>query len=111
MIPVFGKSIVATEMLTKLCTPIKTPNPKQNNFPDSVGALEPVIKHSKTIIKSKIITAAPPIKPSSSPTIVKIKSVWDSEIRFPFLTEVTSLLSNPLPVSPPEPIASKEFSC
>ena len=69
------------------------------------------MKHSKTIIKSNIITAAPPINPNSSPTIVKIKSVWDSDIRFPFFTEVTSLLSKPLPVSPPEPIARREFSC
>ena len=69
------------------------------------------MKHSNTISNNNIITAAPPIKPNSSPTIVKIKSVWDSDIKLPFFTDVISLLSSPLPVKPPEPIARSEFSC
>jgi len=70
-----GNDVVATETLTKDCIPIRTPKPKQNSFPLRVGALDPVIKHSSTIRNNSIITAAPPINPNSSPTIVKIKSV------------------------------------
>ena len=53
----------------------------------------------------------PPTNPSSSPIIVKIKSVCGSEIKLPFLTEVISLLYNPFPHNWPEPIAILAFVC
>ncbi len=100
--PVFGKIIVVTAMLTNDCTPKSTPNPKQNSLPCSVGALEPVIKHSTTMANNNNITAAAPTNPNSSPTIAKIKSVCDSGRKLPSFTERTFPLSlKPLPVKPP----------
>ena len=99
-------------MLTNDCTPKSTPNPKQNSFPCSVGALEPVIKHSTTMANNNNITAAAPTNPNSSPTIAKIKSVCDSGRKLPSFTERTFPLSlKPFPVKPPEPMARIEFSC
>ena len=45
-----------------------------------------------TINNSKIMTLQQPTNPNSSPIIAKIKSVWGSEIKLPFLTEVVASL-------------------
>ncbi len=63
-------------------------------------------------MKSKrIIMTAVPIKPSSSPATAKIKSFCGSKIKFPFFTDVESVLLRPFPHNWPEPIAIIEFCC
>ena len=57
----------------------------------------PMLIHSKAIRSSRIIMIQHPRKPSSSPATAKIKSVWDSEMKFPFFTDETTLLSRPFP--------------
>ena len=63
--------------------------PPQMICPDRFCARIPINTHWITINNNKIITIQQPTKPNSSPIIAKIKSVCGSEMKFPFLTEVT----------------------
>ena len=72
-------------------------HPHPTRVPGRSLACLPMLIHSKAIRSSRIIMIQHPRKPSSSPATAKIKSVWDSEMKFPFFTDETTLLSRPFP--------------
>ena len=109
--PVFGIKPVTTHIFTKLWKPINAAIPLAINRPAMSFARLATNRHSMVIRNSNTIIITLPIKPISSPTIEKIKSVCGSDIKLPFLTETIFVLLSPLPQSCPEPTAIIEFCC
>ena len=73
--PVFGRSLIDTPMFTKDWKAIRDATPTQISRPLISGALEAVLMHMKTSTTMSAMIMRHPTKPSSSPAIVKIKSV------------------------------------
>ena len=103
--------MVATAIFIKPWIPIREPIPAAITIPAVSFATRAMDTQRIAIRISSKMTTAEPIKPSSSPMIAKIKSVWDSGRKLPFLTDAISVLLSPFPQSCPDPIAMTEFNC
>ena len=79
--------------------PISAATPPQIMRPPVSFAFKPIKIHCITINNNKNMTPQQPTNPNSSPIIAQIKSVYGSETKFPFLTEVVASLLYPFPES------------
>jgi len=73
--PVRGMTRVTPPIIMKLCIPKIDASPPANNFENGRVALIATLKLEPTSSNIALKTAIAPIKPSSSPTAEKIKSL------------------------------------
>ena len=76
--PLVGKSPVTTPRFTIVCVARSTVIPSARYAPKASGARSPIRSPRQTRTAKRATTATAPMKPSSSPTIAKMKSVCDS---------------------------------
>ena len=97
--PVVGIRAVTAATLTKVWMQIQAVIPPESSVPKRSGARSDArIPRQPRKVKATT-TAAVPIRPSSSPMIAKMKSVWASGSQAYFRMELPS----PTPVRPPRP--------
>ena len=76
--PVIGKDAVTTPMLMSACTVIILVTPVASRHAVASGAFIAALYPRHARKKKSAIMAVQPMKPSSSPAMAKMKSVWAS---------------------------------